>query len=163
MTLNEIPRFELQFKVEQLSRDYVSSIDGDSLEIWPGFFTEDGLYEVISRSNVERGLPAHAMRCEGVGMMRDRVVSLREANIFAEQQYRHLVSNIDIRSVGAEGIRVLSNYLVARTLTLTGEAEIFSIGKYSDWIVPVAGELKYKERRVIFDNERIHSLMAIPL
>ena len=163
MDFLSLSRMDLQYAVEQLLRDYVESIDDDRLEEWPVFFVDDGLYEVISSANAERGMPAHAMRCEGAAMMRDRVVSLRQANIYAEQRYRHLVSNVNVKEASADRLIVQSNYAVIRTLALTGDPEMFSVGKTLDVVVAEGDRLKFRERRVIFDNERIHSLIVLPI
>lgn len=163
MDFTKLSRADLQFQVEQLLRDYAETIDEDRLEDWPDFFTADGLYEIISMDNVKRNLPAHAMRCDSAGMMKDRIISLREANIFAEQRYRHLVSNVNIKTIAPGTVKVQSNYVVIRTLSFSGDPEIFSAGKYQDVITTTDTGPKFKERRVMFDNDRIHSLIAIPL
>lgn len=138
-------------------------IDDNQLEEWPGFFLEDGFYEIVSRSNLLRGLTANAMSCQGQAMMVDRVVSLREANVYAEQCYRHMVSALQIRPQESGEIEVTSNYLVVRTLQLSGDAEIFSVGQSRDLLVETKHGLKLRRRRVIPDNDRVHSLLALPI
>ena len=66
----------------------------DKLEDWPGFFTENGRYRIATAENEERGLPLPVLSAEGRGMMRDRIQSLRHANIYEPQRYRHMVSAV---------------------------------------------------------------------
>jgi len=72
---------DLHYQVNKLLSDYVECIDDDRLEDWPDLFVEDCLYQVIARENADRGLPTSAMYCDSRGMLRDRVVALRHANI----------------------------------------------------------------------------------
>src|SRR5947199_1436981 len=82
---------ELQLKIQDLNARYVQAIDGNKLEAWPDFFTEDGRYRVTTAENVERGLPLGFIHATSRAMLRDRVRSLREANVYEPQRYRHLI------------------------------------------------------------------------
>ena len=83
---------DLMRRVERLIAAYIGCIDQDDLERWPTFFTEDGLYRITTRENYERGMPASFFYCSGRGMLHDRVLALRRANIYEPHYYRHLVS-----------------------------------------------------------------------
>jgi anthranilate 1,2-dioxygenase small subunit len=76
--------------LHRLQDRYVSLIDTDRLEEWPNLFTEDGVYEVVPKENADLGLSIGIMHCFGRPMMRDRIVSLRKANVFEPHTYRHL-------------------------------------------------------------------------
>ena len=67
--------------VQQLMLRYADAIDADDIEAWPDFFTGDGEYTVISRDSLRRGHRIGIMQCFGQGMMRDRVMGLRDANV----------------------------------------------------------------------------------
>ena len=162
MEINKLTFMELQYHVEQLQGRYVECIDDDRLEEWPGFFTEDCIYKIISRENHDRNLPAAAIYCDSKGMLEDRIVSLRNANVFAEHNYRHLISNILIQGLNEGVISVQSNYLVLQTKT-DGATEIYNAGKYVDRIVVDDGVLKFKEKIAIFDTHQIKSLLVTPI
>src|SRR6266852_9282496 len=83
----------LDFKltVEDLNARYAQAIDDDNLEAWPDFFTEDGRYRVTTAENFERGLPLGMIYATSRAMLRDRVHSLRDANVYEAQRYRHLI------------------------------------------------------------------------
>ncbi|AJP49412.1 anthranilate 1,2-dioxygenase [Rugosibacter aromaticivorans] len=154
---------EVQWRVERLHSRYAACIDDDALESWPEFFTLDACrYEIIPRENVERGLPLALMFCTSRGMLVDRIVSLREANIYPQRWYRHIISNVLIQSVDADGLQVQSNYVVLQTRR-TGQTEIFSAGKYVDRIVLHKGELKFAEKRVVVDTHRVDTLLVAPI
>src|ERR1043165_9940658 len=82
---------ELQLQIQDLNARYVQAIDGNKLEAWPDFFTEDGRYRVTTAENFERGLPLGLIYATSRAMLRDRVRSLRDANVYEAQRYRHVI------------------------------------------------------------------------
>ncbi|MEC9340425.1 MAG: aromatic-ring-hydroxylating dioxygenase subunit beta [Pseudomonadota bacterium] len=153
---------KLRLEVEELQHAYVQTIDDDDLEAWPDFFIDDCVYKIIPRENTDLGLPVAVIYCDSKGMLRDRIVALRKANIYAPHFYRHLVSNIRILGEQDGIIRAQSNYLVLQTL-LDGDTKVYNAGKYVDEIVRVDGELKFKQKLCIFDTYRIQTLMVTPI
>jgi len=151
---------ELQLAVEQLHARYAHALDSDKLEDWPGFFTEDGRYRIATAENEERGLPLPVLSAEGRGMMRDRVQSLRHANIYEPQRYRHLISSILVEKVSEGEARSTANFLVIRIMQ-DGATLLFASGRYVDRIALPA--MQYEERVVICDSRRFDTLLAIPL
>ena len=154
---------EIHFAIEQLQTAYVRCIDSDQLEEWPSFFAEACFYQIISAGNHDRGLPMGLVYADSRNMLIDRVVALREANIFEPQRYRHLVSSLAVLDVAdLSAVRVESHYLVVRTMQ-GGSSEVFSVGRYLDLIDLNGPHPLFREKRVIFDNERVDTLLAIPL
>jgi len=142
---------------------YIDALDSDRLEEWPTFFVEDCLYEIIPKENEDAGLPAPLMRCENAGMLRDRVVSLRHANVYQQPVYRHFMSAMRWSRDGGDGYRVTSNYMVINTNQI-GQSLVYQTGVYRDLVVADAsGEFKFKRRRVIYDTSRVQTLLAIPI
>ena len=82
---------ELQLKVQDLNARYAQAIDDNQLEAWPDFFTEHGRYRITTAENVERGLPLGMIHATSRAMLRDRVRSLRDANVYEAQRYRHVL------------------------------------------------------------------------
>jgi len=159
-------RDEVRDAVEDLMHAYVQCIDDDRLEEWPDFFTEGCLYRVIPRENADQGLPIAIMHCDSRGMLHDRVVAHRKANLFAPHIYRHLVSAIRITGQEQEIVTVRANYAVFRTLVdpvSYGVTEVYSVGEYRDKIALIDGVTKFKEKLVIVDTSRIQSLLVTPL
>jgi anthranilate 1,2-dioxygenase small subunit len=154
---------ETQWRVERLLGRYVECIDDDALEQWPDFFVVDQCrYEIITRENTERGMPLALMLCTSHGMLIDRVVSLRQANIYPQRWFRHVLSNVVIHEVSADILNVHSNYVAFQTRR-NGQTDIFSAGKYVDRIVMTDGALKFAEKRVLVDTHRVDTLLVTPL
>ncbi len=162
LKLSDLAPMELQFQVEQLQNNYVECIDDDSLEQWPEFFVKDCLYQIISRENEDRGLSVSAIICDSNAMLVDRIVSLRNANVYAEHFYRHIISNINIKNILDDVVTVQTNYLVLQT-RLSGATEIYNSGKYLDEIVATEDGLRFKQKKAVFDTYQIQSLMVTPI
>jgi anthranilate 1,2-dioxygenase small subunit len=155
------PEFiSLQIQVERLHAQYAHALDADQLEDWPNFFTENGRYRIATAENEERGLPLPVLYCEGRAMMRDRIQSLRHANIYEPQRYRHIVSAVLVEKVSAREARSSANFLVIRIMQ-DGATVVFASGRFVDRIA--LPEMKYDERVVICDSRRFDTLLAIPL
>ncbi len=155
------PDIGIQLQVEKLQSRYAHALDADRLEDWPGFFTEGGVYRIATAENEARGLPLPVLYAEGRAMLRDRVASLRHANIYEPQSYRHIVSSVLIEKIDKQTLRSTANFLVVRVMQ-DGATLLFATGRYLDRIV-LAPEPLYAERVVVCDSRRFDTLLAIPL
>lgn len=150
-------------EIERLEFTYARCLDDDELERWPELFAPQGCrYQVIPRENLRYDPPLAILLCESQGMLRDRVRSLREANVFNLHTPRHLVTNIEIVGTKGETHEVRANYTVYQT-TLDGKTELYSVGHYRDRIVWLDGTPRFLEKTVIVDSFSIPHLLAIPL
>jgi 3-phenylpropionate/cinnamic acid dioxygenase small subunit len=153
---------ELRLKVQDLNARYAQAIDDDNLEAWPDFFTADGRYRITTAENFERGLPLGMIHATSRAMLRDRVRSLRDANVYEAQRYRHVVG-APLVAPGVEAvIAAQTSFIVARIMH-TGETTLFATGRYHDRIVLADGEARFAEKLVILDSRMIDTLLAIPL
>jgi 3-phenylpropionate/cinnamic acid dioxygenase small subunit len=152
---------QLQAVVERLHARYAQALDADRLEDWPQLFTENGTYRIATAENEERGLPLPVLYAEGRPMLRDRVASLRHANIYEPQRYRHLVSSILVERIDEQTASSVANFLVVRIMQ-DGANLLFASGRYLDRIA-LAPEPRYAERIVVCDSRRFDTLLAIPL
>ena len=145
-----------------LQDEYISTLDTDALELWPEMFVDDCLYEIIPKENEDLGLPAPVIYCDSKAMLRDRVVSLRNANIFQPVIYRHFFSGLSFQ-VGGDGcIEMRSSYLVINTSQL-GQSTVYQTGRYHDVVVQAEGRWRFRSKRVIYDTSRIQTALAIPI
>lgn len=148
------------FRLSALNAAYAAAIDADRLEDWPGFFTERCLYKVTSADNRAKGYEAGIIFADSKAMLRDRVQSLRVANIYERQRYRHVVG---MPVLGAEPGTSETSFVVVRTMR-DGKMELFAAGVYQDRTVTAAdGTLRFAERIVVCDSGRFDTLVAIPL
>jgi anthranilate 1,2-dioxygenase small subunit len=141
---------------------YIAALDEGRLEDWPTMFTEDCLYEIIPRENVESGLPAPLMRCEGAAMLRDRVISLRHANIYETPHYRHMLSGHRVTMVDDDTAEMRASYVVINT-SQDGESTIFQAGYYQDRLVWTKDGWRFSVKRAIYDTHRVQTLLAYPV
>lgn len=153
---------ELSAEVADLYSDYVESLDEEQLERWPEFFIDDCLYKIVSRENHERGLPLALMLCESKAMLKDRVLTIRQTQMFAPRAMRHLLSTIRIKSADDEGVRVQANYAVLQTL-VDEETRLFNVGRYLDLLVRENGGLKFKSKICVYDTLLIPNSLMYPL
>ena len=151
----------LQLSVEQLHARYAHALDADRLEDWPQLFTENGSYRVTTAENEARGLPLPVLYAEGRPMLRDRVASLRHANIYEPQRYRHMGSAVVVERLDEGTAKSAANFLVIRIME-SGDTLLFASGRYLDRIV-LEPEARYEERVVVCDSRRFDTLLAIPL
>ena len=120
------------------------------------------MYKIVPRENHDRNLPLSLMLCENKNMLRDRVQSLRKANIYNIHTDRHLVSAIRVVGESNGDYQVEANYAVFQT-SQEGETRIFSAGQYLDTITFVDGAPKFKQKLVVSDTAAIHTLLATPI
>ena len=149
-------------KIESFLADYAHRLDDGLIDEWTGFFTEDATYQITTRENYEAGYPIGIMLCKGKGMMEDRVLALKTANVFEPHTYCHIVGRPDLKEESPGKLTARSNFIVYRTME-NGEAELFATGKYLDRIVVEGGRTKFTERRAILDSRRIDVLLVFPL
>jgi anthranilate 1,2-dioxygenase small subunit/terephthalate 1,2-dioxygenase oxygenase component beta subunit len=148
--------------VQDLNVRYVRAIDDNKLEAWPDFFTEDGRYRVTTAENAERGLPLGVIYATSRAMLRDRVRSLRDANVYEAQRYRHVIGPPLIESADGAMVQAQTSFIVARIMH-TGETTLFATGRYCDRVVLEDGAARFAEKTVILDSRVIDTLLAIPL
>jgi len=153
---------ELYFRIERLYARYIRAIDDDRLEDWPDFFTDDCVYRIVSAENHDQGLPLAVIDADSKAMLEDRVASIRRANIFEDHRYKHFVSGLEIEGVADGVARVVANYMAIR-IDIRGDAMIFSVGRYLDRVRVDQDPPLFQERLVVFDSERVDTLLALPL
>ncbi len=152
-----------RLRLAELQDLYIETLDDDRLEDWPKMFVEDCLYEIIPKENEDLGLPAPVMRCDNQRMLRDRIMSLRNANIYQKPVYRHFLSAMRWSVGKDESYQVATNYMVINTNQL-GQSLVYQTGIYRDVVVADGnGALKFKSKRVIYDTSRVQTLLAIPI
>jgi anthranilate 1,2-dioxygenase small subunit len=152
----------LWYELHRLQERYVSVIDTDRLEEWPDLFTEDCVYEIVPKENADLGLPMGIMHCFGRAMLRDRITSLRKANVFEPHTYRHMTSGLELAPVDANTVDMQSNYVVVQTLT-DGESRIYQAGRYFDRVVRSAEGWLYQRKRAVYDTSRVQTLLVTPV
>jgi anthranilate 1,2-dioxygenase small subunit len=152
----------IKSEAEDLISAYVQCLDDERFEAWPDFFLENGVYKILARENVERNLPIATMSCTSQGMMKDRVVAIRNASAFSPRYLRRMVSNVRILGQEGDCHVIQANYVVFQTLQ-DEETKVFNVGKYKSKIVFDGGCPKFQEKLVIYDSLQIPGMLVIPI
>ncbi len=148
--------------INDLMADYCHYLDDDRLEEWLDFFTEDCQYKILSRENVESDLPLELLSCRNKNMLRDRILSLREANIYNIHFDKHLLGAVRILGEENGGYRVQANYSVYQS-NQDGISELFNVGTYRDLITFAGGKPLFKEKIAVADTFGIPRLLSTPI
>lgn len=156
-------QLELHLSIGMLHAAYGAAIDEDRLEAWPEFFTPDCQYTITSWENHQRGYAAGIVYCDNQGMLKDRVSGLREANIYEQHRYRHMVSMPSSVDAAGDRVRARTAFAVYR-ITRGRPSELFVTGCYHDeLLVEGDGALRIASRIVVCDSSVFDTLLAIPL
>lgn len=154
---------ELWFRFQQLQLAYTQAIDEDRLEDLPALFVENCEYSIVSRENVALGLPMPLFRCGNLDMLRDRIVSLRNANIFNPHYSRHVLSPVQALDTSPGEARASTSFSVYQT-TMAGISSLFSVGCYDDTVVVGdGGHLRFRIKTVRVDTFSIPNLLSTPI
>ena len=149
--------------VENLVYEWARAIDENRVEAICELLRPDGRYTVQSRFNADRGLPHALMDAQSAAQLRDRIKSMRLANIYEPQHYRHIVSGVQIVGGDASALQVRSNFLVVRTLDLDGDMKLFAAGQCEDVVDATGPQPLFRARRFKLDSRVVETLMVIPL
>jgi anthranilate 1,2-dioxygenase small subunit len=153
---------EIRAAINDLMADYCHFLDDDRLEAWLDFFTEDCQYKVLSRENEAGNLPLELLSCRNKNMLRDRILSLREANIYNIHYDKHILGAVRILGEAAGGYRVQANYSLYQS-NQDGITELFSVGTYRDLIVFEGGTPMFREKIAVADTFGIPRLLSTPI
>ena len=148
--------------IAQTQAAYARAIDADRLEEWPAFFADPCLYMITTADSHCDGLEAGLVFANSMGMLKDRVSALREANIYERQSYRHILGAPFIVSERANTVDSETPFIVARIMR-TGDTDLYVTGRYLDTYTIAGGIAKLSRRVVVCDSSRIDTLLAIPL
>jgi 3-phenylpropionate/cinnamic acid dioxygenase small subunit len=154
---------ETTFQVQDLLARYVQALDDDRLEAWPDFFTDNCRYVVTTAENVAQGMPLGMIYATSRAMLRDRVRSLRDANVYEAQRYRHMIGPPVIERGEGGVVHAQTSFMVVRIMH-TGETMLFVTGRYDDRIrLDGPDAPRFVEKAVVLDSRQIDTLLAIPI
>lgn len=151
----------LRARLRDFYDDYAFCLDEGQLERWPGFFTQDCRYRVISRENYDEDLPHATMYCDGIAMIKDRVTALRETTIYEPRSLRHIVGGVHVLAIEGELIRSQANFAIFESLS-DREPQVNMVGRYIDTVARSGSGFLFKDRFCVFDNYRIRTSLIIP-
>ena len=145
-----------------LMAEYAMAIDENRLEDWVELFDEACDYRIVTRENVEQDLPNVLMWCDNKNMLRDRVESYREVNLYNPHYDRHVLG--PLRFISHENLawRFEASYSLFQT-ELEGASRLFSVGRYRVEALIEGDVARLKSVTVVADTGLIPSLLATPI
>ena len=153
---------EMKFLVEDFHCAYVDTLDNGDIERWPEFFTEDGVYRVIARDNVEADMPLALMMCDGMGMLKDRAYAIAHTEMYAPRYVLHQVSLVRVTGVEGDKVSATANYVVHETL-IDEPTRILQVGRYRDVFRLKEGRLLLADRLCVFDTVMVPNCLVYPV
>lgn len=142
-----------------LLAEYGALLDMARFEEWLSLFAGACRYQIMSRENFDRGLPAALIFCDSRAMLEDRIRALREANKYNIHTDRHVIG---LPRLVEGGLTVEAPFAVYQT-DQEGETRLFATGLYRDRLDIVESRLKIREKLVLLDTFAVPSLLATPL
>lgn len=153
---------ETKCKVDDFYARYAETICDGEIEAWPDFFVDDCLYHVKPRANHERGQKLGPIFSESKGALADRVVAIRNSMVFMPRALCYVVGSIRLTEAIGDRLKTRSMFSAFHTLE-TGDTELLMVGRTFDTLVEQAGTLKFAERLVLFDTERVPGALIYPV
>ena len=145
-----------------LMAEYGMALDEDRLEDWVELFAEACDYRIVTRENVEQGLPNVLIWCDNKNMLRDRIESYRNVNLYNPHYDRHIIGMPRIVSEKDGVVTFDASYSLFQT-TLEGESRLFSVGRYRIEAHLEGGAARLKTVLVVADTGLVPSLLATPI
>lgn len=151
----------LKAGIDDLYARYAETICDGDIEAWPEFFTDDCLYHVKPRSNHERGMMLGPIFSESKGALIDRVVAIRNSMVFAQRAMCYVVGTTRVVETNGDTARTRSMFSAYHTLD-DGDSHLLMVARTFDH-VELGEELRFMERIVIFDTERVPGALIYPV
>jgi anthranilate 1,2-dioxygenase small subunit len=145
-----------------LMAEYGLLIDEDRLEDWVELFDEACDYKVVTRENVEQGLPNILIWCDNKDMLRDRIASYRDVNEYNLHWDRHVIGPLRFCGEVSGLWTIEAAYSLFQT-DLEGASRLFSAGRYRIEFALAGDTARIRTATVIADTGLIPTLLASPI
>jgi 3-phenylpropionate/cinnamic acid dioxygenase small subunit len=146
------------FEIVRANAQIADALDRFDLNAWVDAFTDDALYLAQPRENFDRGLPLATIRCEGRGMLMDRIMAIEKTMVFAPRYVRHVLSAPAL----IDDSTSRTNFFVTQTFHMK-PTETLASGVYIDQWARVGDALKLRSRIAVFDSELVPNSLIYPL
>lgn len=153
---------EITLLISMVQTRYAHAIDDGNCAEWPDFFTDDCFYKITTADNFAQNYEAGLMWMDSKEMLRDRILSLLEANVYERHSYRHIVAQPIVSNIEGDELDSETSFIVAR-ITREGPTDLFVTGRYIDRYRITDDDPKLVTRIVVLDSGYIDTLLAFPL
>ncbi len=152
----------LSNEIRYFYEEVADLLDRDEVERFPSFFLEECTYQVVSRENYNEGLPQAAIYCDGVGMVQDRVLALRETQVYVPRVWRHFISGVRVTAIEGDEIHARANFLITEAMS-DQDPTLFLVGDYLDILVRDGATFKFRQRLAVYDNHHVTRSLIVPV
>jgi len=152
----------IRHAASDLLAEYALLIDEDRLEDWVELFDEACDYRVVTRENVEQGLPNVMIWCDNKNMLRDRIASYRNVNEYNLHWDRHVIGAPRFCGEAGGVWEIEAGYSLFQT-DMEGVSRLFSVGRYRIEFTLREDTARLKTVLVIADTGLIPTLLASPI
>lgn len=153
---------EMTMLISMVQTRYAYAIDDGNCAEWPDFFTDDCFYKITTADNFAQNYEAGLMWMDSKKMLRDRILSLLEANVYERHSYRHILAQPIVSNIENDELDSETSFIVAR-ITREGPTDLFVTGRYIDRYRIADDDAKLITRIVVLDSGYIDTLLAFPL
>lgn len=153
---------QLFHRVRPLYDAYADCINEERYDIWPEFFEDICFYQITTRDGYRKSMPIGIIQCNNKGMLIDRISSMRKANIYEPQHYRHLLGALHVETMDDGATRARMGFAVVRIME-SGESILFLSGVWHDEIVETSEGLKFRKKVVVLDSSCVDTLIVVPV
>ena len=159
--MSAVPR-EVRDAIADLLAEYALRLDEDRLEAWIDLFDAVCSYKVVTRENVEQGLPNILIWCATKDMIRDRIESFRNVNEYNLHWDRRVIGAPRIRRGAGDAWDVEAGYSLFQT-DLEGVSRLFSVGRYQASVLVNNGVALLRDMVAVADTGSVPTLLATPV
>lgn len=154
----------LAARVAQFLYEYAACLDEERFADWPAFFVpDDCTYRVLSRENVDLGLPVPIMGCFTHGMVRDRVAMLvKQTLTYRRMHLLRQVTNVRA-TAAADGSVAAKAALTVFQSSEEGVSSLYMVARYDATLRPAGDGFVIRRMDVVVDSFGIDTMLAVPL
>lgn len=161
-----------QAALDLLTR-YIRVVDDPRrVEEWPGLFSAQAEYTVVTRENHERGLPIAVIHDDTKDRIADRVTIIRQfwgAGGRAEDRHynagwpRHVVGPVWVEFTASGEALLGANFAVYQTVQVDAAPRLLAVGEYRDVVEFASDTPTFKSKTVILDTPVLQDVFVYPL
>lgn len=162
---------------EQAAREllarYVRVVDDpDRIEEWPDLFAEEAEYRVVTRENLQAGLPVCVVCDDSKERIVDRVTVIREFwgaggrledRHYNQIQPRHVVGPVWTEPQDDGTVRVVANFVVWGTPAAEPNPRLLALGEYRDVVIFTDRGPRFRSKWVVLDTPVLQDVFVYPL
>lgn len=162
---------------EQAAREllarYVRVVDDpDRIEEWPDLFADVAEYRVVTRENLEAGLPVAVVCDDTKDRILDRITVIREfwgaGGRLEDRHYnqvrpRHVVGPVWTEPQEDGTVRVVANFVVWGTPTSDPAPRLLALGEYRDVVEFTDRGARFRSKWVVLDTPVLQDVFVYPL